>query len=98
MVSNDIESSGVLNDCDRLLRNATHIVFLGFGYDPVNIQRLQFSQHKDAEFHGTVFGLEASEVEITVRRYFSDTGISLHNSPADVDCLAFLRRHRNIFL
>src|SRR5262245_17601234 len=44
-----------------------------------------------------VFGLTISEVDATLRPQFAATGSRLNNAAVDVDCLRFLREHRNLF-
>jgi hypothetical protein len=97
IVSDDIASSGVLKKCDELLRQATHVVFLGFGYDRVNLERLDLGRFREATYWGTVYGLTTSEVDATLRPQFAATGSQLHTTAVDVDCLRFLREHRDIF-
>lgn len=96
IVSDDIKASGVLESCANLLSDASHVVFLGFGYDPVNIERLVFSP--DSLFYGTVYGLEPSEVAFAVKRPFQELHkINLQPAQPDIDCLSFLRKNRGIF-
>jgi hypothetical protein len=97
VVSDDIAASGVLRKCNELLRAATHVVFLGFGYDRVNMERLSLGRFQQAKYWGTAFGLTTSEVEAALQPQFAATGSQLHNTAFDVDCLRFLREHRDIF-
>jgi hypothetical protein len=97
IVSDDVASSGVLTKCDQVLRQATHVVFLGFGYDPVNVERLGLTRFRQAEYWGTVCGLSTSEVATTVQPQFAAVGSQLQHERVDVDCLRFLRERREIF-
>ena len=97
IVSDDIASSGVLEKCDELLGAATHVLFLGFGYDRVNMERLNLTRFRQAQYWGTVYELTASEVNATVQPQFATVGSQLQTTAVDVDCLRFLREHRDLF-
>jgi hypothetical protein len=96
IVSDDIKASGVLERCRDLLAGANRVVFLGFGFDPVNLDRLDlFVPGGPREFYGTSLGMTNSEVNTGVDQYFAthNSGISL----SAVDCLDFLRNNRHMF-
>jgi len=97
IVSNDIERSGVLEKCAHLLAGAKTIIFLGFGYDPVNLGRLRLGTFREADFHGTMFGLTDSEADVHKGWLRANTGIEIQAAATDVDCLRFLREHRQLF-
>lgn len=99
VVSDDIEASGVIDSYGRLLEGASHIVFLGFGYDSVNIKRLRLNVYSpNARVYGTAFGMEYSEMNLIQKNYFGGKGPSLEWDHDRVDCLNFLRKNRQYFV
>ena len=91
--------------CARdFLRSAETIVFIGFGYDPLNIRRLfrdmpdvdesEFGQPNTARtICGTAFGLSGPRMD-NVRAQFERLGkIDLH----DASAMAFLRDNEGVF-
>jgi hypothetical protein len=71
-------------------------IFLGFGFDSRNMQRLSLHDYVDAgrtKFWGTTLGLEDSEVRHQVLRWFPRT-VETRWKP--VNCKQFLRTHLNL--
>ncbi|MCH8247881.1 MAG: hypothetical protein IH951_15960 [Bacteroidetes bacterium] len=98
IVSDDIEESGVMDECGRLLDRASHVVFLGFGYDPVNVDRLQLQDRcANAQFVGTRYDMTESEIRIVNQTQFAPQNLRFSWEGRDVDCLSFLRQHRDVF-
>ncbi|MCH9005344.1 MAG: hypothetical protein IH838_08665 [Proteobacteria bacterium] len=99
IVSDDIERSGVLEQCGEVLRGASHVVFLGFGFDSVNLGRLQLEENcPDASFDCTAYGFVDSEIEHLIKPYFSARKLKLTYPNPQWDCLTFLRNKRHIFV
>lgn len=75
------------------LRQAKRVCFLGFGFDPVNVQRLCLASFNGPNVHywGTVYGLGEGEIE-TVQGYFREASIDqVDLGTAARDCLDYLR-------
>ena len=70
----------------HLLRTAKQIYFLGFGYDQINMQRLDIQKLEQGVCFGTGLGLTSSEVHDIEKAI--DNRISIY---PDHDCLGFLR-------
>ncbi len=80
-----------------LLRNAEDIWFLGFGYDPLNVQRLNpelFVHRPGVSLRGTAFDLLKSETRKAKRAVEGTTGDSqsLELGGKGEDILTFLRK------
>jgi hypothetical protein len=73
------------SDAKRLLKDAYHIYFLGFGYGPTNVGRLDLKAGTGLGKTGTAIGLTTLE-QTAVRQQFENT-INL----LDFDCLQLLR-------
>lgn len=70
----------------ELLSTAETIRFLGFGYDPTNIERLRKNAHfRTKNFFGSALGLSQREKEATARL------MPIQFPPSEGDCLALLR-------
>lgn len=64
VMDNTRTGSDEFNRAKDLLLGAKRIVFVGFGFDPVNLQRLQIESHsKDIQVYATAFGLEEKEID-----------------------------------
>ena len=99
IVSDDIKQSGVIAKYSRLLQDATHVIFLGFGYDSVNVARLGLETHcPQASFYGTRFGMTNSEIGLTFNTHFEPHGLSFSYEGDRVDCLQYLRNHLELFV
>lgn len=99
VVSDDIEASGVIDRYGKLLMGASHVVFLGFGYDSVNIERLRLNVYcPNAKVYGTAFGMEYSEMNLIQNNHFGGQGPSLQWDENRDDCLNFLRKNRQFFV
>ncbi len=71
IVYEDFKDDPIFNKVHILLRQAKSIIFLGFGYNNVNLNRLRVSDFiASSEIMGSAFGLEAAETE-SVSNYFS---------------------------
>ena len=99
IVSDDIQQSGVVERCSKLLEVASHVVFLGFGYDSVNVTRLELEKRcANARFYGTRFKMTNSQIGLTYNTHFEPHGLSFSWDEEHVDCLQYLRRHRELFV
>ncbi|MCJ7482255.1 MAG: hypothetical protein MUO31_04755 [Thermodesulfovibrionales bacterium] len=78
-----------------ILKNASSILFLGFGYAPRNIERLKLQVDiRNKNIWGTCKGLRVAESDGINRKYFQGSNINFN----DTDCLEFLRNlSRNTF-
>jgi hypothetical protein len=76
----------------RLLTAAERICFLGFGYHPLNLERLRLRDSSGRAVFGTARGLiggEVASVEHALRTYLLCGGVTL----TDADNLVVLRQH-----
>jgi hypothetical protein len=83
---NSMNTDEMVKKTDTLLGSANVICFLGFGYHPVNIQRIGVSKYTPQTMYGSVYQMgdaEIMRVRSTLGRL--NTGSSAH------DCLRFLR-------
>ena len=81
----------------QLIADAEIVIFLGFGYHPQNVDRLNLPEYRPrgkGEMYGTVQGLSNSELSTLVQPLFKDAEMPSF-FPADV--LAFLRNHVDLF-
>lgn len=99
IISDDIESSGILDECKMCLEVASHVVFLGFGYDNVNVSRLQLHNYcANAVIRGSA--LDKTNAE---KSFIKNTQLTPHKLKIDFgenheDCLLFLRSRRATFV
>jgi hypothetical protein len=72
IVSEDIDKDPSFVKVHRILKTADVVLFLGFGYHRVNLQRLQLMDHcrKDVQLAGTVFGMTSSEISFHIISQF----------------------------
>jgi len=70
-----------------VLKNGGSILFLGFGYAPRNVERLEI-QTKDRVISGTVRGLSKAELQEVNTKLFQDNFIDANST---MGCLDFLR-------
>lgn len=47
----------------QILKNSERIIFLGFGYNATNIERLEINKLKDTHILGTAYGLNGQQIE-----------------------------------
>jgi hypothetical protein len=76
----------------RLLTAAQRVCFLGFGYHPLNLERLRLPDSSGRAVFGTARGLiggEVASVENALRTYLLCGGVTL----TDADNLVVLRQH-----
>lgn len=79
------------NDISKKIYDADRVIFFGFGYDSINVDRLGVDWQKThASLFGTGFGLQAGELERALQ-CFNGKSIQIETHPG-IDCLAFLRR------
>jgi hypothetical protein len=81
-------SSPSLREAQRLLESADTVCFLGFGYHPKNLERLQIKQWRARRILGTAFGLLEGQAH-PVRTSFG--GVSIELSGPNTDVHTFLR-------
>lgn len=82
----------------KLLMLAEHVIFLGFGYNPKNIERLQLTKHLRPNAHvtGIVIGMTENEVHYNIRPLFE--GIAHLDLKRDyTTVLEFLRENLHFF-
>ena len=97
IVSEDVDRDPVFQKIHDQLREAECIVFLGFGFHPVNLERLKLSSvaNKDAQVWGTSLGFTKSEEFKFIQRGFASyKSINL----SDAKVLQFIRNHLELFL
>ena len=87
------------------LSGAKIVCFLGFGYHPTNVQRLELHRFRGSLLLGSAFGLEPREIQqaaqllnLEMRRGLSKEELvgflgEVHLGRTDEDVLAFLRRY-----
>jgi hypothetical protein len=86
IVHENIEDRNVeFNVARRLLSDARRIFFLGFGYAPQNVDRLNFAEIKPTVAEGTALGLTSRE------RGIIGEGLKGKVTLQDMNCLTFLR-------
>ncbi len=82
-----------LISAQSLLEKAEQIIFLGFGYHPLNLERLGFQQVTEGKaahrILGTAYGLKRAEV--TMIKTMAHSRLTLVEP--ELDCLGFLREH-----
>src|SRR5205085_988700 len=63
--SPDRAAGGAVDSANELLAEADRICFLGFGYDPINCERLRpgLAGGGSKTIFGTAYGLEGAETE-----------------------------------
>lgn len=87
----NVEANEIIQNANLLLSNTKVICLLGFGYHPVNIQRIQLDQYVNVKpMFGSVYEMGEAEIK-QVRSILGE--IRLGGFPQD--CLSFLR---NVFL
>jgi hypothetical protein len=97
IVSEDVEKDPIFRRIYVLLEGAEYIVFLGFGYNELNLRRLRLSEvaNKEAEMYGTCLGFTKSEqTQFIIKPLSGYKDIQLF----DGNVLAFLRTHLEVFL
>lgn len=75
-----------------LIKNATNIYFLGFGFDETNLERLKIELMKNKIIRFTAKGLETSRIN-WIKKQFLEAGIDQNLSSADTDCIGILEEH-----
>lgn len=78
----------------EILRLSESVVFLGFGFHSLNLQRLNVKAYcpSNAIIYGSTLGLTDSEVKYNVRRHQMSDGIFVGQN-----AIEFLRNHLEIF-
>lgn len=66
-----IEDSEEFKEAHKLIESAQRIYFLGFGFDEINLGRLDVNLMRVKALIGTAYGLEASK-QRWVKQYFQD--------------------------
>lgn len=76
------------------LASAERIIFLGFGYAPQNVERLQLTTcvNRHAEIFLCVTGFTGEQQMAMIRPYFTPWGHSLRSGAEQDDIVAFFRR------
>lgn len=86
IVHENIEDRNVeFNQARRMLYEAKHIYFLGFGWAPSNVERLNYGEMKPHIAEGTALGLTQREQD-AIKDHLKGK-MTLY----DMDCLTFLR-------
>jgi hypothetical protein len=98
IATEDYNNANSAAKAHTLLKSAREIHFLGFGYDPANLNRIDFPTPAQREglhpTYGTAFGLEDIEIK-NVKQYFKPKGgIILGNR--DVEILLFLKKYFSV--
>ncbi len=91
----EIEKSAALKEAHSILRTAGKLVFLGFGYDPVNLERLKLSENIQSaiQIEGTAHRKTAKEIRGIRALLFASVGKGKCSSVnlRDYDNLTLLR-------
>lgn len=74
------------NAARRILWEAKRIYFLGFGYAPQNIERLNFGEMTPMIAEGTALGITQREQSVIIKQLSGKVALQ------ELDCLAFLRQ------
>jgi hypothetical protein len=92
------ENSKDFETARNMLAGARTIIFLGFGYNEVNIRRLHFERldSTDIQIFGTCFGLTESEIIHRVHKFFRRT-ISISQLDRKYLSREFLRHRLELF-
>lgn len=106
IVSEPIDDDPVFADAHAVLKQAEIVIFLGFGYLPENIERLQLNEHRNERtvYYGTAVGLTESECEETQalfpRRTITEgllPRIRLDPEAQSRNVREFIRNHLDLF-
>ena len=91
------EENPAIEQAHDLLRKAERVIFLGFGYDQTNLERLlAYKPSPNTGFMGTAIGMTVREVELIERRLSALGCVQLSRPDIlgdDKDTLDFLRKH-----
>ena len=74
-----------------LIEEAQVVAFLGFGFHPVNVQRLQMDAANKEKVYGTAYHLKAAEKDFVRSLFVQGNLLTLGEEHEDV--MAFIRRH-----
>lgn len=90
----DPDRDTLFSKAHELLKAASVIYFLGFGYNPVNVQRLGIAQLDSSgkDIQGTALNMGQAEVNAV----YSITGKKVNLVPAHRDILNFFRENATI--
>lgn len=90
-----------LQECRVLLQSARRVCYLGFGYDPQNLERINpanaFERHlnpagKNRRIVGSVYGLKEAEVSVVEKLCgVSSVGLGRHADHSAMRCTELLR-------
>lgn len=96
IISEDVEKYVEFSLAYDMISDADRLLFLGFGYHPVNLQRLSLDKHlkPTADLWGTAFGLTGSEQYYLVTRQFQPRTINLESTT----CSGLLSNHLDLIL
>lgn len=76
----------------NLIKKAERVVFLGFGYNKENLDRLEIKLMEGKEVWGSAYGLEEAEKR-AVQGYFRARDILITLGEKEDDALSFLRKN-----
>lgn len=92
IISEEISKYAEFTQAHQMIAKADRVIFLGFGYHPINVRRLQFDEHlkAEADLWGTAYGYTESERQCLILEQFKPfRKIALEPTT----CTDFLRNH-----
>lgn len=78
----------------KMLSEAKRVCFLGFGYDPINIRRLQL-ENTGCSFYGTTFGMGTGQIDAAFSLLPGSPSRKTIGSSSH-DCYSFLREFTDL--
>lgn len=93
----DVDSDPQLKEAHEEIKSSEKVLFLGFGYDPINMTRLGFNKTssianlESTVIGGTMFGLTATERTNTLKSYYKFKQGSSDTFTNDQKVLTYLR-------
>ena len=88
----DLDADPVFQKAYKMISEAKHLFFIGFGYDPINLKRLRLGQHMPptCSLDGTAFGLTLEEKNHKLQFFGMKLALDALADPS-LDALAFIR-------
>lgn len=88
----DLQNDPAFTKANSVLNEAKQIYFLGFGYHPQNVERLNIPSSSVKTHAGTAYDLEPAQ-QVLVKGLFALKDISITLSAKTMDTLLFLKTH-----
>ena len=90
IIHENIDNDHVFMESHKILQNTSQIIFLGFGYNQVNINRLKLNQ-STAKIYGTCKGFTRNEIIEILERNSKIHPLVLDPSDVGFDCQEYIR-------